>query len=122
MKIKLSPINHGVQLAAAVSGDIMTLNGVELDFSPLMEGGHLPVTAIDSPWIASDVERVEGEISLTLYLPHGSHAPRETLFPAAFTEPMTVVDGPVPLPPYDAPPVVDDVQLPEIETEQEVTT
>lgn len=102
MKIKLSPINHETRLYAFVNGDVLTLNGIELDFSPLGEGGTLPAAAIDSPWIASDVTRTNGEICLTLRLPHGANAPRETLFPAAFDAPLTVKAGPVPLPPYNA--------------------
>lgn len=106
MKIKLSPINHETRLYAFVNGDVLTLNGIELDFSPLGEGGVLPAAAIDSPWIASDVTRTDGEISLTLRVPHGANAPRETLFPAAFDVPMTVMAGPVPLPPYETEPEV----------------
>lgn len=106
MKIKLSPINHETRLDAAVSGDALILNGIELDFSPLGEGDVLPAAAIDSPWIASDVTRTSGEICLTLSLPHGANAPRETLFPAAFDVPMTVTGGAVPLPPYDTEPEV----------------
>lgn len=116
MKIKLSPVRMDVQLLAEVSGDTITLNGVALDFSPLPEGGRLPAAAIINQWVLGDVERVDGEICLTLVLPHGSRAPLETRFPAAYTVPMTVGDGPVPLPPYDATPA-DNVQLPEPEPE-----
>ncbi|MGY3928590.1 hypothetical protein [Aeromonas simiae] len=101
MKIKLSPFSTDDRLIAEVRGDALELNGSVLDFTPLGEGDILPVSAIDSPWIASDVTRTDGEISLTLRVPHGAHAPRETLFPAAFAVPMTVMDGPVPLPPYE---------------------
>ncbi|MFM5266242.1 hypothetical protein ACET9V_08340 [Aeromonas caviae] len=114
MKIKFTPVRMGEQLiAAVVDDDKILLNGEELDFSPLGEGDVLPAAAIDSQWIASDVTRTGGEISLTLCLPHGANAPHETRFPAAFDVPITVTAGPVPLPPYDAPPAVDDVQLPE---------
>lgn len=104
MKIKLSPNNHTARLTAVVNGDALILNGIELDFSPLEEGDILPAIAIDSPWIASDVTRTGGEISLTLCLPHGANAPHETRFPAAFDVPMTVTAGPIPLPPYDTEP------------------
>lgn len=117
MKIKLSPVRTDERVQAEVSGDAIIINGKALDFSPVPEGGVLPREAILSPWIASDVLRVDGEINLTLVLPHGTNAPPETLFPVTYSEPVTVVDGPVPLPPYDAPPAVEDVQLPEIEPE-----
>lgn len=132
MKIRLSPVRCNAQLDADVVGDVLTIrsqvigetNGgdtistqVALDFGPLEDGGVLPQSAIDCQWVCSDVERIDGEICLTIMLPHGANAPNETRFPAAYTVPMTVVNSPVPLPPYDAPPVVDDVQLPEIELE-----
>lgn len=106
VKIKLSPINASEHLAAIVVEDTIILNGVELDFSPLGEGDVLPAAAIDSPWIASDVTRTDGVICLTICLPHGANAPRETLFPVAFDVPMTVMAGPVPLPPYNIEPEV----------------
>jgi len=106
MKIRLRPNNHTTRLTAVVNGDVLILNGDELDFSPLGEGDVLPAAAIDSQWIASDVTRTGGEISLTLCLPHGANAPHETRFPAAFDVPITVTAGPVPLPPYETEPEV----------------
>ncbi len=117
MKIKLSPVRMAEQLNASVIGDTIIINGLGFDFSPLQEGEMLPAAACNCSWILGDVTRANGEICLTLILPHGANAPQETRFPAAFTEPLTVVEGEVPLPPYDAPPVVEDVQLPEIEPE-----
>lgn len=101
MKIKLSPCRMDEQLAATVDGDILTVNGVALDFSPLQEGETLPHGAINTQWIASDVTRINGELHLTLVLPHGAHAPQKTRFPVAYDQPMTVTKGKVFLPPYD---------------------
>lgn len=106
MKIYLSPKGIPDRLEASVSGDVVIVNGVSLDFSPLKEGAVLPASAIDNPWVAGDVRRENGEICLTLVLPHGPTAPIETRFPAAFDVPMTVVAGPVPLPPYETEPEV----------------
>jgi len=114
MIIKLSPVRMDIQLTARVSGDILFVNGDPLDFSPLPEGGVLPSGAIISDWVVGDVCRENGEIYLVLRLPHGPFAPHETRFPAAFYEPMTVIDGVVPLPPYDAT-TANDVQLSEPE-------
>ncbi|MFB0774316.1 hypothetical protein [Aeromonas salmonicida] len=104
MKIKLSAVRMDEQLTASVSGDTITVNGQVLDFSPLQEGDMLPAGAVDSPWLQGAVSRISGDIHLTLVLPHGSNAPHETRFPAAFDTPMTMVDGEVPLPPYDTEP------------------
>ncbi|MDM5117190.1 hypothetical protein [Aeromonas hydrophila] len=112
MKILLSPIRSNTALEAIVAGDVITLNGEVADFSSLPEGAVIPRHAIDSMWIAGDVSRVNGEIHLTILLPHGADAPEETRFPAAFSDPMTVTYGMVPLPPYNAP-VIDEGSQPE---------
>lgn len=101
MKIKLSPVRMDVGLSASVSGDVLTVNGIAIDLSPLEEGSMLPSSAIDSPWVSGDITRTDGVISLTLNLPHGANAPYETRFPAAYTVPITVTEGPIPLPAYD---------------------
>lgn len=115
MKIKLSPIRMDEQLTASVDGDKISINGEVFDFTPLQEGAIIPADAVQSDWIVGDVCLILGEIHLTLRLPHGMNAPHETRFPAAYYEPMTVVDGPVPLPPYDAEPEAEPMQLPEPE-------
>ena len=98
MKIKLSPARMDEQLTARVSGDTITVNGAILDFTPLLEGESLPAGAISNQWIQGEVLRINGEIHLTLVLPHGADAPYETRFPAAFEIPITVLEGEVPLP------------------------
>ena len=101
MKIKLSPARMDEQLVATVSGDIITVNGARISFGPLLNGETLPNEAINNKWIAGDVHRIDGEIHLTLVLPHGAAAPQETRFPDAYDVPMTVIHGAVPLPPYN---------------------
>jgi hypothetical protein len=102
MILTFSPMRLDEPLTASVSGQALTLNGTELDFSPLPAGATLPRAAIDNPWIAGDVTRaMDGTLTVPLLLPHGANAPEETRFPA----PITVTSGPVPLPAYqeDAP-------------------
>lgn len=101
MKLLLSPVRSDQTLHVTTKGHVLTLNGVELDFTPLPLGATLPRSAIASEWIASDVIRdpVEGLI-VTLSLPHGSRAPHETLFPLPI---VTTGDGDVALPPYNTP-------------------
>ena len=96
----LAQRNDDDQPTVTVTGDTITINGDSFDFSPLAEGSTLPSDAIDSEWIIGDVTRTDGEIVLSLLLPHGSRAPHETRFP----EPITVTtDGPVELPIYNEP-------------------
>lgn len=101
MKIKLSPVRSDERLVASVSGQAITLNGTEYDFTQLQDGESLPADAVDCKWICGDVRNVDGEICLTLVLPHGINAPQETRFPEHFDKYMTVTSGNVPLPPYD---------------------
>lgn len=101
MQIKLSPIRSDSALAVHMAGDILTVNGVAYDFGPLPDGAILPRDAVACPWLASDVARLDGEIVLTLRLPHGPNAPEETRFP----QPIIVSqDGPIALPPFDTAP------------------
>lgn len=102
MFITLSPSRMNESLNAIVNHDIIIINGVEIDFSPLTHDDILPATAINSVWIAGDVRRVNNEIHLALFVPHGANAPYETRYPAALVEPLHIISGPVPLPPYDA--------------------
>lgn len=110
MHITLSPVRLDESLTASRAGDVLTLNGEIFDFSPLPEGGTLPAEAIASDWITGPVSRIDGELHLTLRLPHGpnpSHA-------VAFPEPIHVTeDGPIPLP-FDPPPLPESAEeLPE---------
>ncbi|MDF8330588.1 hypothetical protein P5G63_19695 [Aeromonas salmonicida] len=110
MMIKLSPVRADESLTAYVDGDALSVNGELIDFSLLPDGGYIPPDAISSKWIIGGVFRREGDIHLTLALPHGACAPRETRFPVAYDVPMMVDYGSVPLPPYDSPPAAKDEQ------------
>lgn len=95
MHITLSPVRLDETLTATRAGDVLTLNGEPFDFSALPEGGTLPAEAIDSEWIVGPVSRIDGELHLTLRLPHGPNPSQAVAFP----EPIHVTeDGPIPLP------------------------
>jgi hypothetical protein len=99
MHITLSPVRLDETLTASRTGDVLTLNGAAFDFGPLPEDATLPAEAIDSPWIVGPVSRIDGELHLTLRLPHGPN-PRHAV---AFPEPIHVTeDGPIPLPTDEA--------------------
>ena len=102
MQVKLSPQRIDETLTATRVGDVLTLNGEAFDFGPLPEGATLPAEAIDSPWIVGPVSRIDGDLHLTLRLPHGANPSQAVAFPA----PLTVLgDGPIPLP-FDPKPEV----------------
>lgn len=95
MKIKLSPQIREDELSVIVSNDIIVLNGEILDFTPLPEGGTLPRGSVDNQWIVGDVTRKDGQIELTVILPHGFDASEAARFP----EPIIVTtNGLVELP------------------------
>ena len=95
MRISFSPMRCDDELTVIKSGDALTINGATYDFSPLPDGATIPAGEIPCEWIVNDVERIDGEIHLTLILPHGPNPPEEVAFP----EPIIVTeDGPITLP------------------------
>lgn len=95
MKIVLSPQRRDDTLNLVRSGSVLTVNGEDFDFSPLAEGDTLPRAAINCEWFAGDVERVAGELVLTLFLPNPWNYSPEQAFPADL---VNVPDGPILLP------------------------
>jgi hypothetical protein len=81
MIIKLSPTRSDKELSITKTGETLTINGVPYDFSQLPNGATLPREAIGCEFIVSDVNRVNGEIELTILLPHGANASHEARFP-----------------------------------------
>lgn len=95
MIINLMPEYYADTLEVSKSGDCLTINDIEYDFAPLEDGATLPASAIDCPHIIGDVERIGGEIVLTLILPNTSTSSESALFP----EPLHIAyNGPVELP------------------------
>lgn len=95
MFIKLSPVRADDAIEVVVSGDVLHINGEAFDFSPLPDGATLPCDAIGSLHFVGPVERVNGELHLTLRMPHGPNPAQDVAFP----EPLTVTaDGVVTLP------------------------
>ena len=82
MLINLSPIRDDRVLNITKQGETLAINGVPFDFSQLPDGATLPREAIDCEFIVSDVNRVNGEIELTILLPHGANASHEARFPS----------------------------------------
>lgn len=105
MKIKLSPVRADTKpLQATIKNkDVITINGIDYDFSQLKAGETLPVSALgeSSPFVSGVERDMNGELHFTLRLPHGQFAPQETRFPAAYDTPISIESGELPVPPYD---------------------
>ncbi|MNZ30306.1 Caudovirales tail fiber assembly protein [compost metagenome] len=94
MIIKLSPVRSDAHLSVAKAGDILEVNGVALDFSRLAEGATLPAEAVGCEFVIAPVERINGDLVLTLMLPHDADAPQGARFPVD----LYPADGQVQLP------------------------
>ena len=98
MKITFSPMRRDDRLTVSRSGDTLTINGEAFDLSVVPDGATLPADAISSEWFGGPVERIDGDLNVTLILPHGANAPQETRHAA----PITLTgDGPVDIPLHD---------------------
>jgi len=95
MKINLSPQRRDDMLTVAKQNDILTINGTDYDFTSLPDGGTLPADAVDSEFVIGSVDRVGGELELTLLLPHSADASEAARFPEPIIDPA---DGEVELP------------------------
>ena len=95
MKIYLSPQRRDDTLTVFKQGDILTINGTDYDFTDLPDGGTLPADAVDSEFVIGSLDRVNGELELTLLLPHGPNASEAARFPEPIIDPA---DGEVELP------------------------
>ncbi len=97
MIIKLSPVRSDIQLSAVKAGDTLEVNGVALDFSRLTDGATLPAQAVGCEFVIAPVERINGDLVLTLMLPHAADAPEAARFPVD----LYPADGQVQLPGLD---------------------
>lgn len=99
MNIRLWPDLVEWPIEAYVSGDVITINGEDIDLSGVSDGFKLPGSAVRNRFFVETeyVERKGGVLNLTLRLPVDWDSPEEYLNPL---EPMmiSVSAGPVPFP------------------------
>ena len=97
MRITFIPQRRDDVLTLSRHGDVLTVTGDVLDFSPLPDGATLPASAISNAFVYGPVERMEGEICLSLLVPCRD--------PEAWKLPPIAVtvtgNGPVDLPVFD---------------------
>ncbi len=120
MIIKLSPVRSDSRISVSVNGNTISINEESFDFSPLQDGDTLPSAAIDSPWFAGDVKRIDGVLQVALVFPHGAYAGEAARFPESIT---VIQDGPVTLPDsghVDPSEPVSRPEIPDVSAEPEV--
>lgn len=98
MRIKLSPQRRDDILSVVRAGDVLEVNGELFDFSQMSDDDTLPWAAIKSIWFSGDVEKVAGELTLTLLLPNPINFSAEQAFPVDLVDvPNGAVVFPAPL-------------------------
>lgn len=100
MRIKLTAQRRDDVLTVTKTGDVLTINGAAFDFSPLPGGATIPAGEVPCEWLVGPVERVAGELRLTLILPHGANPSQAIAFPMPIIDPP---DGVIALPADPAP-------------------
>ncbi len=104
MIIDLSPQRRDDVLEVTKAGDALTIDGVAFDFSALPDGATIPAGEVPCEWLVGPVERIAGELHLTLILPHGPNPSQAVAFPAPLIDPP---DGVIALPADLAPSIPD---------------
>lgn len=101
MKLSFFVQRRDDELTVSKSGDTLTINGDELNFSALPEGATLPASAIHCEWVLGSVTRMDGHVDLTLILPAPAGASLER--PTQLVDPedgvLTLPIPPVPVSP-----------------------
>jgi hypothetical protein len=95
MRIILSPQRRDDTLVIVKSGDLLTVNGENFDFSSMGDGDTLPASAINCQWFVDKVDRVNGQLVLTVLFPNPLNYSLEQAFP---NDLINVPDGRVELP------------------------
>ncbi|WP_028035881.1 hypothetical protein [Chelativorans sp. J32] len=99
MRINLSPLFTEDPLTVSKQGDALTINGEVFDFSDLPDGATIQngyvTKVIPCDWIVGPVSRIDGELHLTLVLPHGPNPSQAVAFPDPIADPA---DGEIQLP------------------------
>lgn len=96
MRIHFSPQRRDDTLVLEkTTGDHLRINGELFNFDPLGEGDVLPAGAIPCDWIVGPVERINGEVNVTVILPHGPNPSPAVAFPESI---LVTADGPIAVP------------------------
>ena len=85
-------------------GDRIRINGELFNFDPLNDGDTISAEDVPCEWIVDSVEKVDGEVRLTVVLPHGPNPSPAVAFPDPAT---ATAEGPIAIPHDEEPADVD---------------
>jgi hypothetical protein len=95
MRISFSPMRRDDALTVSKAGDVLTINGDPVDFSVIPDGASLPAAAVSNEFVVGTIERIDGDLHVTLILPHGPIPSETVAFPSDIIDPP---DGPIAVP------------------------
>lgn len=95
MKITFNPQRRDGAITVSKLGDVLTINGIDYDFSVIPDGATLPASAVDCEYLSGNIERIGGVLHLAITLPHGPNPSQDVAFPAPIINPA---DGVLELP------------------------
>jgi len=72
MKLILYPQRRDDELSLSLNGERLTISGDVLDLSTIPDGATVPMEAIDNPFICGPIERIDGELHVSLLLPRAT--------------------------------------------------
>lgn len=72
MKIILYPQRRDDELTLSLQGQRLTVSGDVLDLSKIPDGATVPTEAIDNPFVCGPIERIDGELRVSLLLPRAA--------------------------------------------------
>lgn len=72
MKIIFYPQRRDDELTLSLHGERLTVSGDVLDLSGIPDGATVPMEAIDNPFICGPIERIDGELRVSLLLPRAT--------------------------------------------------
>lgn len=100
MRISFSPQRRDDALTVTKAGEVLTINGDPIDFTVIPDGASLPAEAVSSEFVTGTIERIAGDLHVTLLLPLGPNPSQAVAFPADIINPP---DGPIDVPADPAP-------------------
>jgi hypothetical protein len=116
MRILFSPQRRDESLTVVKDGDKLRIKGELFSFISLPDGATIPAGDVPCEWIVGPVDRIDGEIQLTLVLPHGPNPSQAVGFPQPLVDPP---DGQLAIP-FDPPVMELEVEEPEVEESVDV--